>query len=173
MIWLKNIGRSENRQLRALFEESVPSGMELAKILSELIHKKDAFSLYQCLQLFSLEKSTDEIGRNKMFDALKKMVVELEYWPINRQVNPNPKDDVCPNLNEKSLLLKKMLLSYFDLPPISESFDLLYEVGRAMKALWPDHFEIQLKELTADWNNLEENNLLKEKEFAQMNVKKA
>ena len=33
-----------------------------------------------------------------------------------------------------------MLLSYFDMPPISCSFDLLFEAGRAMKALWPDHF---------------------------------
>ena len=60
-----------------MFEESVPTGMELAKILSELIYKQDAFALYECLQLFSLEKSADEIGRNKMFDSLKKMVNEL------------------------------------------------------------------------------------------------
>ena len=47
---------------------------------------------------------------------------------------------MCPNLSENTLRQKKLLLSYFDLPPISESFDLLFEVGRAMKALWPDHF---------------------------------
>lgn len=56
-----------------------------------------------------------------------------------------------------------MLLSYFDLPPISNSFDLLYEAGRTMKVLWPDHYEIELKQLMADWNNPEENSLLKER----------
>ena len=114
--------------------------MELARILSELIQNKDAFSIFECLQLFSLQKSSDEIGRNKMFDSLKKMVIELEYWTIKREVNMNEKDDVCPNLTESILKQKKMLLSYFDLPPISCSFDLLFETGRAMKALWPDHF---------------------------------
>jgi len=37
---------------------------------------------------------------------------------------------------------KKMLLSYFDLPLISNSYDLIYEIGFAMKSLWPDHYEI-------------------------------
>ena len=81
---MKNIGRSENSELRTLFEESVPTGMELAKILQELMHKKDAAGLYECLQLFSIQKSSDEIGRNKMFDSLKKVVVELDYWSIKR-----------------------------------------------------------------------------------------
>jgi hypothetical protein len=56
-----------------------------------------------------------------------------------------------------------MLLNFYDLPPISCSFDLLFEAGRAMKALLPDHYEIELKQLMADWHNPEENNLLKEK----------
>jgi hypothetical protein len=55
----------------------VPSGSELAKILTELIHARDAFCIYECLQIFSLQKSADEIGRNKMFDALKKLVNDL------------------------------------------------------------------------------------------------
>ena len=74
LIWLKNIGRSENSDLRALFDESVPSGMELARILSELVKREDIFSIYECLQLFSLQRSADEIGRNKMFESLKRMV---------------------------------------------------------------------------------------------------
>ena len=35
-----------------------------------------------------------------MFDSLKKMVIELEYWTIKREVNMNEKDDVSPNLTE-------------------------------------------------------------------------
>ena len=66
-----------------------------------------------------------------------------------------------------------MLLSYFDLPPITNSFDLLFEVGRAMKALWPDHFEIELKQLMSEWISSEDDDLAKEKELAEMNVRKA
>jgi hypothetical protein len=52
------------------------------------------------------------------------------------------KDDICPPLTEAQIQQKKLLLSYFDLPLISCSFDLLYETGHAMRALWPDHYEI-------------------------------
>jgi hypothetical protein len=135
--------------------------------------RKDAFSIYECLQLFSLQRSADEMGRNRMFDSLKRMVAELDFWKITREHSPNDKDDICPPLSDATLKQQKMLLSYFDLPPISCSFDLLFEVSRAMKALWPDHYEIELKQLMADWNNPEENNLFKERELAQTNIKKA
>ena len=75
-----------------------------------------------------------------MFESLKKMVVDLDFWKVKREDSEHSKDDVCPNLSESDLRQKKMLLSYFDLPPVSCSFDLLFEVGRAMKALWPDHY---------------------------------
>jgi hypothetical protein len=65
-----------------------------------------------------------------------------------------------------------MMLSYFDLPLISNSYDLLYEIGNAMKALWPDHYEIELMQIMSDWTNLEENNLLKEKELTLANIRK-
>ena len=42
-----------------------------------------------------------------------------------------------------------------------------------MKALWPDHYEIELKQIMAEWNNPEENTLLVEREQMQMNIKKA
>jgi len=42
-----------------------------------------------------------------------------------------------------------------------------------MKAIWPDHYEIELKQLMSDWNNPEENTLFKEKELAEANIKKA
>ena len=66
-----------------------------------------------------------------------------------------------------------MMLSYFDLPLLSNSYDLLHEAGAAMKALWPDHYEIELKQIMAEWNNPEENTLLVEREQMQMNIKKA
>jgi hypothetical protein len=65
-----------------------------------------------------------------------------------------------------------MLLSYFDLPIICNSYDLIYELGIAMRALWPDHYEIELKQVMAEWNNPEENNLLKEKELTLANIRK-
>lgn len=84
LIWLKNIGRSDNSELRALFEECIPTGTELARLLVELVSKRQAFSTYECLQLFSLLKFADEIGRNRMFDALKKIILEIDFWQINR-----------------------------------------------------------------------------------------
>ena len=61
-----------------------------------------------------------------MFDSLKKMVVNLDYWIINRDDIPLPKDDICPKLSFEELQQKKLLLSYYDLPPIHHSLDLLY-----------------------------------------------
>jgi hypothetical protein len=65
-----------------------------------------------------------------------------------------------------------MMLSYFELPIISNSYDLLYEIGNAMKALWPDHYEIELKQIIAEWNNPEENTLFKERELTLSNLRK-
>jgi hypothetical protein len=65
-----------------------------------------------------------------------------------------------------------MMLSYFDLPLVSNSYDLLHEAGSAMKALWPDHYEIELKQIMAEWNNPEENTLLKERELMMANIRK-
>lgn len=65
-----------------------------------------------------------------------------------------------------------MMLSYFDLPLCSNSYDLLHEAGVAMKALWPDHYEIELKQIMAEWNNPEENTLLKERELTIANIRK-
>lgn len=91
------------------------------------------------------------------------MVLELDFWEIKREESSLDKDDICPHLKEEDLKQKKMLLSYFDLPPISCSFDLLFETGRTMKTLWPDHYEIELKQQMSDWNSPEENSLLKER----------
>jgi hypothetical protein len=74
---LKNIGRSENAELKNIFEECVPSGTELSKLLLDLVDSKDVFSIYECLQIFSMQKFSDELGRNKMFDSLKTVVTKL------------------------------------------------------------------------------------------------
>ena len=65
-----------------------------------------------------------------------------------------------------------MMISYFDLPIISHSYDLIFEISRAMKALWPDHYEIELKQIMAEWNNPEENTILVEKELTLVNIRK-
>ena len=41
-----------------------------------------------------------------------------------------------------------------------------------MKALWPDHYEIELKQIMAEWNNPEENTILVEKELTLVNIRK-
>jgi hypothetical protein len=78
----------------------VPSGLELSKVLLELLKGKDVWSIYECLQLFSLQKSSDELGRNKMFDSLKKIVMELEYFEVRCDWSGLDRDDICPPLNE-------------------------------------------------------------------------
>ena len=67
---------------------------------------------------------------------------------------------------------KKLLLSYFDLPPISNSYDLLFKAAIAMKSLWPTHYVIELRQIMSGWHNPEENTLLKEKEMAIKNIHK-
>ena len=80
IIWLKALAKSENAELKALFEEQIPSGMELAKLLNELISTRDIFSIYECLQLFRLCRSADELGRNKMFESLKIFINNMDNW---------------------------------------------------------------------------------------------
>jgi hypothetical protein len=58
----------------------VPSGLELSRVLLEFLKGRDIFTIYECLQIFGLQKSSDELGRNKMFDSLKKIVTDLEYF---------------------------------------------------------------------------------------------
>lgn len=75
LIWLKNIGRSENAELKAIFEECIPSGLEFSRILVEMVKGRDIFTIHECLQLIALQKSADELGRNRMFDSLKRVVM--------------------------------------------------------------------------------------------------
>lgn len=55
------------------------------------------------------------------------------------------------------------MLSYYDMPLISNSLDLIFQIGEAMKALRPEHYEIEMKQVMSEWHNPEENTLLKEK----------
>ena len=50
--------------------------------------------------------------------------------------------DICHILTNEEIERKKLLLSYYDLPIISHSFDLINQVGEAMKNLRPEHYEI-------------------------------
>lgn len=59
LIWLKNIGRSENAELKTVFEECVPSGLELSRILVDMMKGRDIFTIHECLQLIGLQKSAD------------------------------------------------------------------------------------------------------------------
>jgi hypothetical protein len=62
------------------------------------------------------------------------------------------------------------MLSYYDMPIISNSLDLIYQIGGAMKALRPEHYEIEMKQVMSEWHNPEENTLLKEKELILKNI---
>ena len=170
LIWLKNIGRSENAELKAIFEECVPSGLEFSRILVEMVKGRDIFTINECLQLVGLQKSADELGRNRMFDSLKRVVMDLEYFEVQEAGIEG--DDLSPPLDAGQLHQRRMMLSYYDLPLISCSYDLLFEIGTAMRALWPDHYEIEMKQIMAEWNNPEENSLLKERELALANIAK-
>ena len=55
------------------------------------------------------------------------------------------------------------MLSYYDMPIMSSSFDLVYQIGETMKKIRPEHYENDMKEVMAEWNNPEDNVLRKEK----------
>lgn len=64
------------------------------------------------------------------------------------------------------------MLSYYDMPIISNSLDLIFQIGEAMKALRPDHYEIEMKQVMSEWHNPEENTKLKDKEIIEGNIRK-
>ena len=49
------------------------------------------------------------------------------------------------------------------MPIVSNSLDLIFLVGDAMRNLRPEHYEMEMKEIMAEWHNPEENTLRKEK----------
>ena len=66
--------------MRSAFEEQVPSGSELAVLFTELVRGRDLFSINECLQFITLQRTADELGRNKMFDVLREFVREVHYF---------------------------------------------------------------------------------------------
>lgn len=47
------------------------------------------------------------------------------------------------------------MLSYYDMPIISTSFDMIYQIAETMKKLRPDHYENEMKEVMGTWYNPE------------------
>lgn len=39
------------------------------------------------------------------------------------------------------------MLSYYDMPIIANSLDLIFQIGEAMKSLRPEHYEIEMKQV--------------------------
>jgi len=60
-----------------------------------LANKNEALGIFELLQLFGRQKMPDEIGRNKMFDSLKYLLVELKYFEINPDYSNFKDTDIC------------------------------------------------------------------------------
>ena len=98
-----------------------------------------------------------------MFDALKQFLYELPYTVVPLSYHDFIDSDICHKIDQDELERKKLLLSYYDMPIVSNSLDLIFLVGDAMRNLRPEHYEMEMKEIMAEWHNPEENTLRKEK----------
>lgn len=106
-----------------------------------------------------------------MFDALKELLSHLAYSQVNPDYSNFKPTDICHILSPDELTRKKLMLSYYDMPIISSSFDLIFQIGEAMKNLRADHYEIEMKQVMAEWHNPDENTVFKEKELLEKNIK--
>ena len=98
-----------------------------------------------------------------MFDALKQLLTNVTLSEVNPDYSNFKDSDICHIPNEEEITRKKLMLSYYDMPIIKTSFDLIFQIGEAMKNLRPSHYEIEMKEVMAEWHNPDENTLYKEK----------
>lgn len=98
-----------------------------------------------------------------MFDALKTLLVELKYFSLEPDYTNFKDTDICHMMSTEELNRKKLMLSYYDMPIISNSLDLIFQIGETMKSLRPDHYEIEMKQVMAEWHNPDENTKLKDK----------
>lgn len=105
--------------------------------------------MFELLQLFAAQKMPDEIGRNKMFDSLKELLSTLSYSEVSPDYSNFKDTDICHVPTPEEVTRKKLMLSYYDMPIISTSFDLIYQIGETMKNLRPQHYEIEMKEIMA------------------------
>ena len=62
-------------------------------------------------------------------------------------------------------------MNYYDTPIISNFFDLILEVGQAMRNLRSEYYEIEMKQIMAEWHSSEENTRRKEKELLEANIR--
>jgi len=83
----------------------------------------------------------DELGRNRMFDTLRDTLKRLGKFEMNLKLDDiRPDDDICNVQRQDQIKLKKFMLSYYDIPIISNSMDLVYPIISAMKTLRAESF---------------------------------
>lgn len=86
------------------------------------------------------------MGRNRMFDTLRETLKRMGRFEIQLKVDDIRKDDdICNVQKMEQIKLKKFMLSYYDIPIISESIDLIYPIISAMKYLRPESFVHELQ----------------------------
>jgi hypothetical protein len=105
-----------------------------------------------------------------MVDALKAILLNLRYCELNPDYSHFKDTDICHQLTAEELTRKKLMLSYYDMPIISNSLDLIFQIGEAMKSLRSEHYEMELKQVMSEWHNPEESTLLKERELLLKNI---
>ena len=62
-------------------------------------------------------------------------------------------DDIAKIPSGKDLNTHKLMVSYYNLPIISSSLDLIHYISIVMKILRPEHYEIEIKQTMAEWND--------------------
>ena len=67
--------------------------------------------------------------------------------------------------------MHKLMLSYYNLPMISCSLDLIEKLVIVMKALRPTHYEIEIKQIVSGINDPEDNTDLNEKNMIIKEIK--
>ena len=65
-------------------------------------------------------------------------------------------DDICNVQSYEQIHLKKFMLSYYDIPIICNSMDLVFPIVSAMKFLRPESFLNEIQETISDFENPDE-----------------
>jgi hypothetical protein len=90
------------------------------------------------LQMFSNIQMPDEIGRNRMLEILRETLGKLTEFGVGIDLAQiSRSDDICNVQTQEQIKLKKLMLSYYDIPIISTSLDLILPIISAMKYLRP------------------------------------
>lgn len=81
-----------------------------------------------------------------MFDTLRDTLKKLGKFEMNLNLNDiQSDDDICNVQRKDQIKLKKFMLSYYDIPIISNSLDLVYPIISAMKNLRAESFVHELQ----------------------------